>query len=191
MKISWQTKKLGEVCDVIAGQSPEGSFYNKVGKRLPFYQGKKEFTEKYLGEPTVWTTKITKEAKEGDILMSARAPVGPVNFATDRICIGRGLASIRPGKNIDKDFLFNLLQMFESKIVGSAGAVFSSISKAQIENIEIPLPPPPEQKRIVKILDEVFGKVAEAKENAEQNLQNSKELFESYLQSVFVNPGEG
>ena len=58
----WQTKKLGDVCDVITGQSPEGNFYNKTGKGLPFYQGKKEFTEKYLGEPTTWTTKITKAA---------------------------------------------------------------------------------------------------------------------------------
>src|SRR3989338_10314615 len=185
----WQTKKLGDVCDVITGQSPERNFYNKTGKGLPFYQGKKEFTEKYLGEPTTWTTKITKEAKEGDVLMSMRAPVGPVNFATNKICIGRGLASIRFCKEIDKDFLFNFLQMFESEIVGNAGAVFSSINKTQIENIEIPLPSLAEQKRIVKKLDEVFEKVATAKENAEKNLRNSRELFESYLQSVFAKPG--
>jgi len=185
----WQTKKLGDVCDVITGQSPEGNFYNKTGKGLPFYQGKKEFTEKYLGEPTTWTTKITKEANEGDVLISVRAPVGPVNFATNKICIGRGLSSIRSGKEIDKDFLFNFLQMFESEIVGNAGAVFSSINKTQIENIEIPLPSLAEQKRIVKKLDEVFEKVATAKENAEKNLRNSRELFESYLQSVFAKPG--
>src|SRR3989344_4626698 len=185
----WQTKKLGDVCDVITGQYPEGNFYNKTGKGLPFYQGKKEFTEKYLGEPTTWTTKITKEANEGDVLISVRAPVGPVNFATNKICIGRGLSSIRSGKEIDKDFLFNFLQMFESEIVGNAGAVFSSINKTQIENIEIPLPSLAEQKRIVKKLDEVFEKVATAKENAEKNLRNSRELFESYLQSVFAKPG--
>ena len=49
---------------------------------MPFYQGKKEYGEQYIGEPTTWTTKITKEAEAGDILMSVRAPVGPVNFAT-------------------------------------------------------------------------------------------------------------
>ena len=184
----WQTKKLGEVCDVIAGQSPEGQFYNKIEDGLPFYQGKKEFTEKFIGEPTTWTTKITKEAFAGDILMSVRAPVGPVNFATEKICIGRGLAAIRASKEIDKDFLFNFLQMFESEIVGNAGAVFSSISKTQIENIEIPLPPLVEQKRIVKILDEVFEGVRKARGNVEKNLKNSQELFESYLQNIFVNP---
>jgi len=190
MKTNWQTKKLGEVCDVIAGQSPEGKFYNKSSNGLPFYQGKKDFTEKFIAEPTTWTTKITKEAIAGDILVSVRAPVGPTNFATEKICIGRGLAAIRTGKEIDKDYLFNFLQLFESEIVGNKGAVFDSISKTQIENIEITLPSLPEQKRIVKTLDDVFEKLAKAKENAEKNLQNSKELFESYLQGVFANPGK-
>ena len=186
----WEIKKLGEVCKVIAGQSPEGKYYNNSGKGLPFYQGKKEFKEKYLGSPTTWTTNITKEAREGDILMSVRAPVGPVNYSTSRICIGRGLAAIRASKYIDKEFLFSFLVKHENEIVGNSGAVFNSINKAQIENIPIPLPPISEQKRIVDILSEAFIVLARAKENAEKNLQNARELFESYLQSVFANPGD-
>lgn len=153
MQTNWQTKKLGEVCDVIAGQSPEGKFYNKKEKGLSFYQGKKEFGEKFIGEPTTWTTKITKEALAGDILMSVRAPVGPINFATQKICIGRGLAAIRAGKDIDKDFLFYFLLFSEEKIIGNAGAVFASINKRDIENLEISVPPMAEQKRIVAKLD--------------------------------------
>jgi type I restriction enzyme S subunit len=185
--MNWGKKKLGEVCKVIAGQSPEGKFYNSEGKGMPFYQGKKEYGEKYIGEPTTWTTKITKEAEAGDILMSVRAPVGPVNFATQKICIGRGLAAIRAGKNIDKEFLFNFLIKHENEIVGNAGAVFNSINKTQIENLEIPFPPLPEQQSIVSILDEAFAAIDKAKTNAEQNLINAKELFESYLQGVFEN----
>lgn len=188
---NWEMKKLGEVCKVIAGQSPEGKFYNSEGNGMPFYQGKKEYGEKYIGEPTTWTTKITKEAEEGDILMSVRAPVGPVNFATQKICIGRGLAAIRAGKNIDKEFLFNFLIKHENEIEGNAGAVFNSINKTQIENIEIPLPSLPEQQRIVSILDECFAAIAKAKANAEKNLKNAKELFESYLQGVFEKKGDG
>ncbi len=186
MKTNWQTKKLGDVCEVIAGQSPESRFYNKSGNGLPFYQGKKEFTEKYLGEPTTWTTKITKEARKDDILISVRAPVGPVNFATERICIGRGLAAIRTGKEIDKDFLFDFLQMFEDEIVGNAGAVFSSINKNQIENIEISLPSLAEQKRIVKKLDEVFERVTKVKENVEKKLVDLEELKKSVLKKAFT-----
>ncbi len=189
MKHRWEEKKLGQVCMVIAGQSPEGKYYNTSGEGLPFYQGKKEFNIKYLGSPSTWTTKTTKEANDGDILMSVRAPVGPVNFSTGRICIGRGLAAIRASKDIDKEFLFNFLIKHENEIIGNAGTVFNSINKTQIENISIPLPSLPEQKRIVKILDEVFEKIDKAKENAEKNLQNARDLFESYLESVLGNPG--
>ena len=107
--MTWEVKKLGDVCEVIAGQSPAGKYYNKIGEGLPFYQGKKEFTDKYLGKPTTWTTNVTKEAQKDDILMSVRAPVGPINFSTQNICIGRGLAAIRVSDIIDKDFLFEPL----------------------------------------------------------------------------------
>jgi type I restriction enzyme S subunit len=187
MKQGWEIKKLGEVCKVIAGQSPEGKFYNDNRNGLPFYQGKKEYGEKYIGVPTTWTTKVTKEAEANDILMSVRAPVGPINFATQKICIGRGLAAIRATKLIDKEFLYSFLLKHESEIVGNTGAVFNSINKSQIEAIEIPLPPLPEQQRIVSILDQAFAAIATAKANAEQNLNNAKELFESYLQLIIEN----
>jgi type I restriction enzyme S subunit len=190
MKQGWEIKNIGDVCKVIAGQSPEGKFYNKDRNGLPFYQGKKEYGEKYIGEPTTWTTKVTKEAEANDILMSVRAPVGPINFATQKICIGRGLAAIRTTKLIDKEFLFNFLLKHENEIIGNTGAVFNSINKAQIESIKIPVPPLAEQKRIVAILNEAFAAIDKAKANAEQNLKNAKELFESYLQSVFKNKGE-
>ena len=81
----WEQATLGIVCEVIAGQSPKGSNYNNSGDGLPFYQGKKEFGDRYLGAPTKWTTQITREATAGDVLMSVRAPVGPINFSTERI----------------------------------------------------------------------------------------------------------
>ena len=90
--LQWPVKQLVEVAEIISGQSPKGEYYNDSGDGLPFYQGKKEFQEKYIGSPTKWTSKTTKIAYEGDILMSVRAPVGPINFATQEICIGRGLA---------------------------------------------------------------------------------------------------
>ena len=158
---------------------------------MPFYQGKKEFGDKFISEPTTWTTEVTKESLADDILMSVRAPVGPVNFSTQRICIGRGLAAIRPGKLIEPNFLFNFLLKHEAEIVGNAGAVFPSINKSQIENIALPLPPLPEQKRIVAILDEAFSGIARAKEIAEKNLANAIEIYESYIQSAFENPGNG
>lgn len=191
MKSGWQTKKLGEVCEVIAGQSPEGKFYNKEGKGRPFYQGKKEFGRKYINPPNIWTTQTTKIAVKNDILMSVRAPVGPINYANEDVCIGRGLAAIRCSSAIESDFLFYFLLSLQKKIERRDGAVFDSINKSDIESFTLPLPPLPEQHRIVAILDKAFDGIATAKATAEKNLQNARELFESYLHSIFTQRGEG
>ena len=183
----WEEKTLGEVCTITAGQSPESQFYNTEGNGLPFYQGKKEFTNKYIGAPTVWTTKITKEALAGDILMSVRAPVGPINYATQKCCIGRGLASIRKSEKISNDFLFYYLLSMQEEIGGHDGAVFNSISRNEIATLKIKLPLLSEQQRIVGILDEAFENINQAKQNTLQNLNNAKELFESYLTSILIN----
>ena len=191
MKNGWQTKHIGDLCEVIAGQSPDGQFYNTDGKGMAFYQGKKDFGEKFIEAPTTWTTRTTKIAREGDILMSVRAPVGPVNFATDEICIGRGLAAIRSGAELNSNFLFYQLLHLQPAIGGKEGAVFASINKAGIEQLAIAFAPLPEQQRIVGILDEAFEGIAIAKNNAEKNLQNARELFQSHLQAVFTRKGGG
>ena len=191
MKNGWQTKTLGDVCEVIAGQSPEGKFYNSEGNGHPFYQGKKDFGEKFIEAPTTWTTQTTKVAKEGDILMSVRAPVGPVNFSTEEICIGRGLAAIRSGIQLNRDFLFYQLLHLQPEIAGKEGAVFASINKAEIEALPLAFAPLAEQRRIVGLLDEAFAGLATAKANAEKNLQNARALFESHLQAVFTQRGPG
>jgi type I restriction enzyme M protein len=170
--------ELGEVAEVISGQSPESKYYNTSGEGLPFYQGKTEFTDIYVGEPSTWTTKITKIAEKGDILMSVRAPVGPVNIATQKICIGRGLSAIR-ANNIEPMFLFNFLKSIEDEIKGSGGAVFDSISRRQIEQIKIPLPPLEIQKQLV----------AEAEKEEEIITANRRliEIMERKIEEVLSN----
>lgn len=184
MKAGWQYKHIGDLCEVIAGQSPEGKFYNSEGNGLPFYQGKKDFGEKFIDAPATWTSQTTKIARAGDILMSVRAPVGPVNFATEEICIGRGLAAIRSKDELDKEFLYYQLLHLQPEIAGKEGAVFASINKAEISALPIVFAPLPEQQRIVGILDEAFDGIASAKVNAEKNLQNARALFESHLHGV-------
>ena len=184
---TWTQTTIGAECTVIAGQSPEGRFYNNEGYGMPFYQGKKEFGEKFIGRPTKWTTKTTKEAKEYDVLLSVRAPVGPVNFATQPICIGRGLAAIRTKESLDADFLFYLLLAKQKEIRGTEGAVFASINKNQIERVNFSRPPLPEQKRIVAILDEAFAGIDQAIANTEKNIANAKELFESHREATLCN----
>jgi len=186
----WANRTLGEVSDVIAGQSPEGSFYNSEGVGLPFYQGKKDFGDRYIGSPTVWTSVTTKTAFVGDILMSVRAPVGPINFATQTACIGRGLAAIRAKALLNRQFLFYFLLSKQSEIAGREGAVFASISKGDIQKIRVPLPSLKEQERIVAILDEAFEGVATAKANAEKKLGKVREVLDSKMDLLFSNPGD-
>ena len=147
----WPVVQLGSVAEVIPGQSPPGKSYNDTGTGTPFYQGRTEFGEVFIGEPRKWTTDPRRFAENGDILMSVRAPVGPVNLATERICIGRGLAAIRTTSNyrLLQNYAFYTLRGLESKITGSDGAVFASINKGEIEKIEIPLPPLDIQQSIV------------------------------------------
>lgn len=180
---------LGMHAQVIAGQSPNGQFYNQDGVGLPFYQGKKDFGDWELQPPTKWTTQVTKEALPGDILMSVRAPVGPVNFTREKVCIGRGLAAIRCRNSMDANFLFYQLLGMQDRIAGKEGAVFASINKAEIEALPIVDQPLPEQRRIVAILDEAFEGIATAKANAEKNLQNARDLFEALLSSAFETSG--
>ncbi|MBU2576342.1 MAG: restriction endonuclease subunit S [Nanoarchaeota archaeon] len=184
-KKDWEEKKLGEVCGVIAGQSPEGKYYNKNGEGLPFYQGKKEYGLKYLGKPNTWTTRITKEAEKGDILMSVRAPVGPINFSTQKICIGRGLAAIRGEKKIDREFLFYHLLKHEKSITGNTGAVFNSINKSQIENINLIVPSLSEQTLIVSKLDSLSKEIKELETIYKQKIKDLDELKKSMLQKAF------
>ena len=141
---------LGEAAEVVAGQSPPGESYNETGAGIPFYQGKTEFCEMFIGAPTMWTTDPQRFAEVGDILISVRAPVGPVNLATQRICIGRGLATIKPAADkLLSSYAFYFLRSQEPNIKGDVGAVFASINRNQIEAIQIPLPPLEVQKEIV------------------------------------------
>lgn len=150
----YEMVKLGDISEITAGQSPEGSSYNSEQQGIPFYQGKTEFGEKYIKEPKKWTTSPTKIALPNDILMSVRAPVGPVNITTNECCIGRGLASIRASDKVNLNYLFFILKSMENKIKGNGGAVFDSISKNDIAKIELPLPPLDIQEEIVKELDQ-------------------------------------
>jgi len=184
VKEGWETKNIGDLCDVIAGQSPEGKYYNSEEQGIPFYQGKKDFGNKYVEPPTCWTTHTTKVALKGDILMSVRAPVGPVNYAIQEICIGRGLAAIRV-RNIDRDFLFYQLLYLQPKIAGKEGAVFSSINKSAIESLPISVSTIPEQQRLVARLDELSAHCKKLEAVYTQKLSLYDEMKQSLLHKAF------
>ncbi|NLB03718.1 MAG: restriction endonuclease subunit S, partial [Bacteroidales bacterium] len=174
--IEW--KNLGDVCTIVAGQSPPSSTYNQKKKGMPFFQGKADFGKIY---PNVrfWCASPVKIALPGDILISVRAPVGPTNINNIKSCIGRGLSAIRPGKNLDQKYLLHYLRSIENKLADKAsGSTFSAITQKDLRAIPIPLPPLETQKKIAAILDA-----------ADAYRQKTKALIEKYdelAQSLFL-----
>jgi type I restriction enzyme S subunit len=164
----WETVSLGDekVCQIIMGQSPSSSTYNKIQEGLPFLQGNMEFGEIYPS-PTIYCSEPIKIAEKNDVLISVRAPVGELNISPSRVCIGRGLAAIRCKPNKTNDlFLFYYLKYIAKKFEAiSAGSTFKAIRKNDLDQLEIILPPLPEQKKIAEILstvDQAIEKVGEA-----------------------------
>jgi type I restriction enzyme S subunit len=173
-----KTVALPEAAKIIMGQSPPSSSYNTVGDGLPFFQGKADFGDLY---PTVrmFCTEPSKIAETGDVLISVRAPVGPTNISPQKSCIGRGLAAIRAKKHTDTRYLLYFLRFYEPKLAKQGkGSTFSAISRSDLESVNLPLPPLPEQQRIAAVL---------AKADRLRRLRRTaRELSDTYLQAVFL-----
>ena len=136
----WRMGRLSEIATITMGQSPEGETYNFDGQGMIFYQGRTDFGRRF---PTarVYTTSPTRYAKEGDVLLSVRAPVGDLNVASHDCCIGRGLASLR-SKVGCQSYLFYQLQELEHvfSVSDDDGTVFGSINKDDLHCIEVVIP---------------------------------------------------
>jgi len=154
----WEIVRLGDesIADLIMGQSPPSSTYNDKGIGLPFLQGNAEFGETYPA-PILSCSQPIKIADKNDILLSVRAPVGDINIALSKSCIGRGLAAIRPKSDkLNYFFLYYYLKFGSRKFESlSMGSTFKAIRKEEVVKFQIPLPPLPEQRRIAEVLGTV------------------------------------
>ena len=138
------------------------------------------------------------ELKSGDLIMSCSGTMGKIAIVPENIkqgIINQALLKLTPNKTILNAFLklYIYSQNFQDNLTEfSKGVAIKNVASVKVlKEILIPLPPLPEQKRTVKILDEAFASIGKAKENAEKNLKNSRELFDSYLESVFENKRKG
>ncbi len=175
----WTTKKLGEICEIIAGQAPPSDFYNKEGKGMPFLRVN-SFGEIY---PKVdsWTTKPLKLSRSSDVLLSVAGSVGFVNLGINA-CITRSIFALRPNKEILQKLLFYILKS-KSKMLSEIGQGSAQriITRKQIESFKIPLPPLPEQRKIVYVLDSI----QDAIRAQEKIIEKTKELKKSLLNEIF------
>ena len=201
MKNNWQEKKLVDVCIVERGSSPrpiekfitddeDGVNWIKIGDT--------KNVDKYIYKTRQKITKKGAEksrfVKKGDFILSNSMSFGKPFIMKTEGYIHDGWFVLRLHDFIDTEYFYHLLtspvvyDQFQSL---ASGAIVKNISGDLVKKVVLPIPPLLEQRRIVAILDEVFAAIGRAKENAEKNLQNARELFDSYLQSVFANSGDG
>ena len=137
----WGVEKLSKIANITMGQSPKGSSYNEVGEGLLFFQGSTDFGWRFP-MARQYTTEPSRMAEEDDILLSVRAPVGTLNIADTRCCIGRGLAAIN-SKIGANSYIFNVMQDFKKlfDLRNSVGTTFGSITKDDLYNLKIIYPP--------------------------------------------------
>ena len=154
-------RPLTEYCTLNMGQSPDSKTYNTQGKGLPFYQGNADFGETHP-ITHVWCSAPVKVAEDGDILISVRAPIGAMNMAVERCCIGRGLAALTPIRNkCSKQFLYYALQSkVDSLIAQGTGSTFKAISKKVLEATCIPAYSTIEQEQIAEAIGHVDNTIA-------------------------------
>ena len=175
-----EVKKLKECCTIIAGQSPESKYYNSNGDGLPFFQGKADFGELYPSI-RVYCSQPTKIAEKDDILLSVRAPVGPTNLAPCKVCIGRGLTAIRPSEVLLTRYVLLFFRYFEAQLASKGtGTTFKAITQDVVKNLEIPIPPLPEQERIVARIEELFSQL----DAGVETLKKTKAQLVVYRQAV-------
>lgn len=138
----WEVKRLGDLAEIVMGQSPSSSNYNIRGDGFPLIQGNADVANRKTIK-RVFTTEITKRGRSGDILMSVRAPVGEVSRATFDVCLGRGVCAIR----FPNDFLYQILIFLEPMWAKySKGSTFDSVTSKDVKAVEILVPTDPDEQ---------------------------------------------
>lgn len=175
----WKKYKLGDICIINMGQSPKSEFYNSKGDGLPFLQGNRTFGFMYPDFDT-YTTQITKTAEPMDVIMSVRAPVGELNIVLNKVCIGRGVCSIKI-KNGQQKFLYYFMKHYISHLINQGnGTVFGSVNKNDISNLEVLLPPIETQEKIARVLSSLDDKI-ELNNKINQNLEQQAQAIYNQL----------
>lgn len=200
MKAGWELKKLGEVCGFQNGFAFKSNLFREAGYpilRISNIQNESiEYRKVVYFQPEDYKENLDKyRVVKGDLLIAmSGGTTGKIGFNTSEqlYYLNQRVGKFEPYDCVSKQYLFYFLSTrVEENLRISAGSAQPNLSTEQINNFEIPLPPLHEQKHIVGILDQAFAGIATAKVNAEKNLQNARELFESHLNSVFTKKGEG
>jgi len=199
MKTGWQWKPLGEVCKTGSGGTPlkDRKEYYKGGT-IPWLmsgevsQGEVWEATKFITQNGLDNSAARIFPKDTVLVAMYGATAGQVGILRFEAATNQAVCGIFPNPQFVPEFLFYFLLSKKDELVAQAtGNAQPNISQIKIKNTEVPVPPLPEQRRIVGILNEAFEGIATATANVEKNLHNARTLFESHLQSVFTRRGKG
>jgi type I restriction enzyme S subunit len=181
----WEVKKLKDVCQLTMGQSPKSEFYNEVGDGEPFHQGVTNFGDRF---PTdrLFCTAAGRIAEAGDILFSVRAPVGRMNIANKKIILGRGLSAIRHNDDCQAFLWEQLRNHFTKEDMMGNGAIFASVTKDDMQGIELMCPPSSIVNTATKHFEPLHSEIATLSQKI-QNLRRTRDLLLPRLLSGQIN----
>ncbi|MEU6958300.1 restriction endonuclease subunit S [Streptomyces chrestomyceticus] len=178
------TVRLDEVCSIIMGQAPKGSAYNTSGEGWPLIAGAGDFRNG-LPAPNKYTTEASKLSRAGDIVLGIRASIGAKVLSDGEYCLGRGVAALRAGANVDSRFLWNWLTFNASKLAAKGkGATFKQVNREDIGQMPFPIIALQDQRRIAQLLDHI--EILRAKRR--QALSLIDDLAQSAFLDMFGDP---
>ena len=196
---NWKFLTIGEVTKIVNGGTPKSKVIEywdgEIAWITPKDMGKAKNIYVDVTGRTISELGLQKSSAkllpENSVILSTRAPIGHLIINTIPMATNQGCRGLIPKNNLDTKFLFYFLKL-NIKLLNDlgSGTTFKELSTRNLSEVKIPLPPLEEQKQIVAILDEAFEGIDKAIENTEKNLANAREIFESYLNSIFINKGD-
>ena len=185
MKRMAKYQRLDEACHINMGQSPDSKSYNQEGVGLPFFQGNADFGAVHP-ETRVWCSSPTKIVEAGTLLISVRAPIGALNFAKERSCIGRGLAGITPQNGVSLKYIYYCLKGKNKELnAKGTGSTFKAIAKSALGETSVKIVSEEDQLKIIQTLDRVSS-VIEARKQQLTELDN---LIKARFVELFYDKG--
>lgn len=200
MKENWSLKQISAVAQIINGGTPKSKIKEYWNGDIAW------ITPADLGKlDNVYVTdtsrKITEEGlnrssaklfRENSVILSTRAPIGHLAINQIPMSTNQGCRGLVPNEELHEKYLFYFLLSSVNLLNDlGTGTTFKELSTRALGSVKIPIPPLSEQKQIVAILDKAFAAIDQAKANIERNIDNAKELFQSKLNEIFSQQGEG
>jgi len=195
----WKVKRLGDICKIVGGGTPSKSKPAYYTGCIP-WATVRDLRQRYICETEFHITddavsnSSTNIIPSHNVIVATRVGLGKVCQNVCDLAINQDLRGIIPlnSEELDNNYLYWWFLLSAKQIIDAGtGATVQGIKVTFLKDLKIPLPSLWEQKRIVEILDEAFEGIDQAIANTEKNIQNARELFESYLNNIFTNKGDG